>query len=156
MVSFWELTEPMHHDPLWPFVPTNIPSDILKFKGNTGEDPSDHVTTFHIWCSFNYLNDNSICLRLFQHTLIGVSMKWYIELLGGTYRDFNQMVLVFINHFQLSVRYDDDMELFSALRQDKAMHISDHIQEWSRQKRLIKAYQSFCWSGSLSPYCLIF
>jgi hypothetical protein len=28
----------------------------------------------------------------------------------------------------------------SALHQDKATHISDHIQEWHRWKRLIKAY----------------
>jgi hypothetical protein len=27
----------------------------------------------------------------------------------------------------------------SMLKQDKATHISDHIQEWQRQKRLIKA-----------------
>jgi hypothetical protein len=121
-------------------VPTKLPSDILKFEGKTSEDPGDHVTTFHLWCSSNSLNDDSICLRLFQCTLIGVAVKWYIELPGGTYKNFNQMVLVFLNHFQLSVRYDVHIELFSALHQDKATHISDHIQEWHRRKRLIKAY----------------
>jgi hypothetical protein len=40
----------------------------------------------------------------------------------------------------LLVRYDADLELFSALHQDKATHISNHIQEWSKWKRLIKAY----------------
>jgi hypothetical protein len=67
-------------------------------------------------------------------------VKWYIELPGGMYKTFNQMVLVFLNHFQLSVRYDVGIELLSAFRQDKATHISDHIQEWRRWKRLIKAY----------------
>jgi hypothetical protein len=70
----------------------------------------------------------------------GVAVKWYIELPGGTYINFNQMVLVFLNHFQLLVRYDVDIELLSAFHQDKATHISDHIQEWHRWKRLIKAY----------------
>jgi hypothetical protein len=49
--------------------------------------------------------------------------KWYIELPGGTYRTFNQMVLVFLNHFQLSVHYDVDIELLSTLCQDKSTHI---------------------------------
>jgi hypothetical protein len=40
----------------------------------------------------------------------------------------------------LLVRYDVDIELLSTLRQDKASHISDHIQEGHRRKRLIKAY----------------
>jgi hypothetical protein len=50
------------------------------------------------------------------------------------------MVLIFLNHFQLLVRYDVGIELLSALRQDKATHILDHIKEWCRRKRLIKAY----------------
>jgi hypothetical protein len=58
----------------------------------------------------------------------------------GDVQNFNQMVLVFLNHFQLSVHYDVDIELMSAFRQDKSTHISDHIQEWHRWKRLIKAY----------------
>jgi hypothetical protein len=71
---------------------------------------------------------------------MGVSMKWYIELPRGAYKTFNQLVLVFLNHFQLSVRYDVGIELLSTFRQDRATHISDHIQEWHRWKRLIKAY----------------
>jgi hypothetical protein len=66
------------HDPSWPLVTTKIPSDILKFKGNTSEDPGDHITTFHLWFAFNSLNDDSIHLRLFQCTLMGVLVKWYI------------------------------------------------------------------------------
>jgi hypothetical protein len=71
---------------------------------------------------------------------MGVAVKWYIKLPGGTYINFNQMVLVFLNHFQLLVRYDANTELQPAFRQDKATHISDHIQDWHRLKRLIKAY----------------
>ena len=37
------------HDLMWPVVPANIPSKIPKFEGKGGEDPGEHVTTFHIW-----------------------------------------------------------------------------------------------------------
>ena len=63
----------------------------------------------------------------------------YIELPRGTYRMFNDLALTFLNHFQLLVRYDVGTKLLSTFRQDKATHISDHIQEYHRQKRLIKA-----------------
>jgi len=75
------IKDPVFHDPNWPPVPTKLPSEKPKFKEKTVEDPGDHVTTFHLWCSSNSLNDYSIRLRLFQQTLIGVAVKWYIELL---------------------------------------------------------------------------
>jgi hypothetical protein len=57
----------MCHDLTWPPIPTKLPSDIPKFEGKTGEDPGDHVTTFHLWCSSKSLNNDSIHLILFQH-----------------------------------------------------------------------------------------
>ena len=71
--------DPVAHDPAWPGVPTKLSSDIPKFKGKRAEDPSEHVTTFPLWYSSNSLHDDSIRLRLFQHTLIGPAVKWYIE-----------------------------------------------------------------------------
>ena len=59
------MNDPMSHDSTWLEVLTNIPLEIPKFEGKDGEDPGDHVTTFHLWCSSNSLHDNSICLRLF-------------------------------------------------------------------------------------------
>jgi hypothetical protein len=50
------------------------------------------------------------------------------------------MVLVFLNHFQLSIFYDTAIEILLAFRQEKSTLISYHIQEWHRQKRFIKAY----------------
>jgi hypothetical protein len=95
------INNPVSHDPTWPPVPTKLPSDIPKFEGKNGEDLGDHVITFNLWCSSNSLNDDSIRLRLFQRTLIGVSAKWYIELLRRAYGTFSQLVSVFLNHFQL-------------------------------------------------------
>jgi hypothetical protein len=83
------MNDPVSHDPTWPPVPTKLPSDIPKFEGKNREDPGDHVTTFHLWCSSNSLNHDSIRLRLFQHTLIGVVSQWYIEIPRGTYGSFH-------------------------------------------------------------------
>jgi hypothetical protein len=121
------MNDPMCHDPTWPSIPTKLPLDIPKFEGKTSEDTSDHVTTFHLWCASNSLNDDSIRLILFQCTLTGVAMKWYIKLPRGAFRTFNQLVLVFLNHFQLSNHYDVSIEIMSTFHQDKATHISDHI-----------------------------
>ena len=75
--------DPVSYDPAWPAVPMKLPSNIPKFEGKPGEEPSEHVTTFHLWCSSNSLHEDSICLRLFQRTLTGPTMKWYIELPRG-------------------------------------------------------------------------
>jgi hypothetical protein len=130
----------VHHDLTWPPIPTKIPLDIPKFEGNIGEDHGDDATTFHLWCFSNSLNDDSIHLILFQCTLTGVGAKWYIEIPGGTYGNFNYIFLVFLNHFQLLVHYNATIKLLLTLHQDKATHILDHIQEWRRRKRLTKSY----------------
>jgi hypothetical protein len=111
-----------------------------KFKGKTGEDMGYHVTTFHLWCSYNSLNDDYIHLRIFQCTLMEVTANWYIDLLRGAYGTFNKIVLVFLNHFQFLVRYNVSIEILSNFHQYKSMHILDHIQEWCRWKRFIKSY----------------
>ena len=53
---------------------------------------------------------------------------------------FDDLEMTFLNHFQLPVCYDVGNKLLSTFQQDKATHISDHIQEWRRWKRLIKAF----------------
>ena len=79
-------------------------------------------------------------MRLFQRTLTGPVAKWYIELPKGAFTLFDDLAMTFLNHFQLPVCYDVGTELLSTFWQDKATHISDHIQEWRRWKRLIKAF----------------
>lgn len=64
--------------PYWSTIPTNFPSDIPKFEGKLGEDPSNHVMTYNILCASNSLNDDSIGLRLFQRNLISSAAKWYV------------------------------------------------------------------------------
>ena len=61
----WLTNDPIHHNPLWPPIPTKIPSYIPKFEGKAGEDPQNHIMSFHLWCSFNNIVDDYIRLCLF-------------------------------------------------------------------------------------------
>ena len=56
----------------WPCMPTKIPSDIPKFEWKAWECPQNHIMMFHLWFSSNNIVDDSIRLRVFQHTLTGV------------------------------------------------------------------------------------
>ena len=80
-------------------MPHKLPSDIPKFEGKPGEDPSNHVMTYHLWCASNSILDDSIHLRLFQRTLIGLAAKWYIELPQATFYNFSQLATSFLTHF---------------------------------------------------------
>jgi hypothetical protein len=117
------LNDPICHDPRWPPMPTKLLSYIPKFEAKPNEDPGDHVTTFHIWCSSNSLKDDSVQLRLFQRTLIGSATKWYIELDHSRYSSFGELAMAFLNHFQLPVRYDASTELLANFEQMTTDHI---------------------------------
>jgi hypothetical protein len=124
------MNDPIYHSLVWPTIPAKLPSDIPKFDGKSGEDPNNHVMTFHLWCSSNSLMDNSICLRLFQRTLMGFVEKWYIELPCASFHDFNSLAMSFLTHFQLPIRYETGTKLLNSLHQTTSIHISDHIHEW--------------------------
>jgi hypothetical protein len=111
------LNDPIRHSPQWPAIPAKLPSDIPKFDGKAGEDPNNHVMTFHLWCSSNSLMDDSIRLRLFQRTLTGAAAKWYIELPRGFFSDFNTLAMAFLTHYQLPIRYDTGTEILTSFKQ---------------------------------------
>jgi len=83
--------------------------------------------------------DDSIKLWLFPRTLIGNAAKWFIELPSAAFFDFQSLAIAFLTHFQLPIRYEMGTELLTSLRQNTATHISDHIHEWRRRRRLVKA-----------------
>ena len=83
--------------------------------------------------------DDSIRLRLFQRTLTGMAEKWYIELPQHSFVDFGSLKTVFLTHFQLPICYETGTDLLTSLWQNTSTHISDHIHEWRRWRRLIKA-----------------
>jgi hypothetical protein len=131
--------DPILHDATWPAMPTKLPSDIPKFEGKAGDDPANHVMTFHLWCSSNSIMDDSIRLRLFQCTLTGPSAKWYVEEKSGSHTTFESLAKAFLTFFQLPIRHDNDLELLSNFKQILATHIADHIDEWHRRRSLCKA-----------------
>ncbi len=96
--------------------------------------------TFHLWCSSNALNDDSIRLRLFQRTLTGPAATWYIELPRASFDNFSTLATTFLTHFQLPIRYEIGTKLLTNFKQTMATHISDHIHEWRRHRRMVKTY----------------
>jgi hypothetical protein len=65
-------------------------------------------------------------------------MKCYIELPRGFFTDFNTLAMDFLTHYQLPICYETRNKILSSFKQTKATHISDHIHEWQRRRRLIK------------------
>ena len=80
-------------------IPHKLPLDIPKFNGNSREDLLTHVMTYHLWCSSNSLNDDSVQLHLFQRMLTGPTAKWYIELPRDYFDNFTDLATVFLTHF---------------------------------------------------------
>jgi hypothetical protein len=95
--------DPILHDATWPAMPTKLPSDIPKFEGKAGDDPANHVMTFHLWCSSNSIMEDSVRLRLFQRTLTGPSAKWYVEEKSGSHSTFESLAKAFLTFFQLPI-----------------------------------------------------
>jgi hypothetical protein len=108
--------DPILHDPTWPAMPTKLPSDIPKFEGKAGEDPANHIMTFHLWFSSNNIMDDSIHLRLFQCTLTGPSTKWYVDEKSGSHVTFESLAKTFLTFFQLPVHHDNGLELLSEFK----------------------------------------
>ena len=47
--------------------------------------------------------------------------------------------MAFLTHFQLPIRYETSTRLLTCLQKSNSTHISDHIHEWCKRIRLIKA-----------------
>ena len=108
--------DPIRHHFAWPPIPVKIPMDIPKFDGKTGEDPTKHITTYHLRCIFNSFLDDFIRLRLFTRGLIGNAAKWFIELSSASFFDFQSLAIAFLTHFQLPIRYEMGTELLTSLQ----------------------------------------
>ena len=74
------INDPIQHHFTWPSIPTKILTAIPKSNGKTRDDPTNHITTYHMWCVSNSFLDDSLKLRLFPCTLTGHTAKWFIEL----------------------------------------------------------------------------
>ena len=90
------MNDPISHQPHWPPMPTKLSSDIPKFEGKAGEDPQNHIMSFHLWFSSNNIVDDSVRLRLLQCTLTSVVEKGYIKLLDASYPDLFSLASMFL------------------------------------------------------------
>jgi hypothetical protein len=115
------LNDLIRHSPQWPAILSKLPSDIPKFDGKVGEDPKNHVMTFHLWCSSNSLMDDSIRLHLFQRTLTGSAAKWYIELPRGFFTNFKTLAMAFLTHYKLPICYETWTEILSSFKKTKPL-----------------------------------
>lgn len=120
----------IYHSPRWPTIPAKLLSDIPEFNGNPEEDLSTHVMTYHLWCSSISLNDEYICLQLFQRTLTSTKTKWYVELPRDSFNNFNALTNTFLTPFQIPIHYENGTNILTSLKQYDFTHISDHIHEW--------------------------
>ena len=93
--------------------------------------------SFHLWCSSKSIVDDYVWLRLFQCKITSVAAKWYIELPHSTYSDFSSLASMFLQYFQLLVRYDEGVEILLSSRK-KTTHIMDHIHEWWHHRSFCK------------------
>ena len=148
--------DPIRNYFAWPLVPIKIPTDIPKFDGKTREDPTNHISTYHLWCVSNSFLDDSIKLCLFPRTLTSNVVKWFIKLPVASFYGFQSLAITFLTHFQLPIRYKTNTEILTSLRKNTATHISDDIHEWRWHRRLVKAsipdaFLAYWFTKSLFP-----
>jgi len=113
----------------WHLFPTKIPLNIPNFEGKSTKYTIDHMITFHVWCSKNFLPYYSIRMRIFQRTVFTISTEWYIELKGDLFKNFNYLAIIFLNHFQLHICYDVETEMVEVVNKHNAYNMFKYIQE---------------------------
>jgi len=122
------MNDPILHHPAWPLVPFKIPIDIPKFDGKSREEPTNHITPFHLWCVSNFMLDDSIKLWLFPCTLTGNASEWFIKLPTTSFSDFSTLAIDFLTHFQLPIKYKIGTYFLASLRQNTTTYFQSHPQ----------------------------
>jgi len=68
---------------------------------------------------------------------MGLATKWYIEFPRGLFNDFNTLAMDFLTHYQLQIQYETGTKILRSFKYSSSTHISYHIHEWRRRRRLI-------------------
>lgn len=124
------VNDPIHHDVGWSSMLTKLPSHIPKVEGIDGEDPTNHVWSFHMWCFSNSITNDSIRLWLFQCMLTGDATKLYVDEHSTSHSIFMMLYKSFLSYFWLPLQYNIDTELLTTFHQSSATHLSHYTQEW--------------------------
>lgn len=107
------INDSLLHNPTWLEMLTKLPLDIPKFEGNWREDPTNHVCSFHMWCSSNFIIKGSIHLLLFQRMLIGAIVKWYVDQPRATHSTLVTLSIAFLSYILLPLHYDTSTKLLN-------------------------------------------
>lgn len=78
--------------------------DFEKYKGANG--PKTHIRSYCRKMDA-YLDDERLRMHLFQDSLRGASLEWYMQLEGTHIRSWRDMVEAFLKHYQ----YNTNMAL---------------------------------------------
>ena len=84
-----------------------IPFEIPRFEGKEGEDPWNHIMSFHIWLSSYNIVDDSISFLMFHITLIGVIAEWYIDRPNGKHPNFMTLASNFLQLLWFLFHYNE-------------------------------------------------
>ena len=68
-----------------------------------------------------------------------MAVKCYVEPPQPSFVDFGSLETMFLTHFQLPICCEMGTDILTSLWQNNSTHISDHIHEWRRKRRLIKS-----------------
>lgn len=83
------------------------------FDGNPGEDPLAHKTTYHLWCYYNSVMDDSIRLCILKKSLTSDISKWYVDLECIAYKNFMSLTQDFANHYQFPIRCETRINILT-------------------------------------------
>jgi len=69
------------------------------FEDNPREYPTNHVFSFYMWCSSNYITEDYVYIRLIQQTITGVDTKWYVDQGKAIHSTFVTLAKYFLSYF---------------------------------------------------------
>jgi hypothetical protein len=115
--------DPILHDPTWPNMPTKLPSDIPKFEGKPREDPTNHIMSFHLWCSSNsIMEDYFTYIYSKELSLVPLPSGMWMRKLGPT-QPLSHWRNPFYPFFNSQCITNTGLEILSEFKQTSTIHI---------------------------------
>ena len=94
-----------------------------------------------MWCSSNFITQDSIRFHLFQRILTGASTKWYVDELHASHSTFTTLAKSFLSYLQLPFCYDTNTKLLTTFCQTSTTRLSDHVKKWCIRRNTCKALE---------------
>ena len=101
--------------------------DFLKYKGIIF--PKTHIKSFYRKM-YAYSDDENLLMHIFQDSLVGVSLEWYMKLERTHIKIWRDLAEAFVKHYQ----YNSDTALnrtqLQILTQGKNESFKEYAQRW--------------------------